>query len=289
MASPNIENFSKLVHDSRKVSEQDSRHKLFNAIEENRLDLFKLAYDEKYSDADIKKALKKAVARNNFEIIKMIVKPPNYRWFQYTSMLTVKYNNLSLFKSMCEMESVDMEEALKAAVYFNNMEFINYLLTLENPSLDSGFSMAICCNNKRLVDLFHDRIKASNIKYCYKHDITNLIDQQNIEMLEYLISLGVSSWKDIRERVRDRTDVPIVKAFLDKIDPVNKETMLTNLMKEENIDKLEQLVSKSIATNLGLAFLAETLGKDKIAKYFVLKCHLEHLTELQNNIANKKQ
>lgn len=195
------------------VSSQDSKA-LFSAVESNRLDLFKIAYEgAKYSDIDIRKALKKAVARNNFEIIKMMIKPPNYRWFQFTSMLTVKYNNLSLFKSMCEMESVDMEEALKTAVYYNNLAFISYLLTLEDPSLDSGFSMAVYCNNKKLADLFYNRIGAAKLKDSQPSDISNLIDEENIEMLEYLLSKSITSHLNIMSLAESRNKPKVLKHF----------------------------------------------------------------------------
>lgn len=178
---------------------------LLRSVAQGRSKLFDQAVQFVNDDQTIKLILRKAVERNNGYVIEKLIGPPypenNEKWrlIDYVSLVAVEMNNMAMLKFMTWKYSfgnktstvVNLDDGLKVAVLNEYTEMIEHLI-LSGADKKVGFETAVYCNSKELVDYFYDSIQANNING------TNLgvevaIKENNIEMLEYLISKDVSN------------------------------------------------------------------------------------------------
>lgn len=261
---------------------------MIESVKRGNMAMYKIARPHVPDFLTYQRALKKAVQRNDIEFIKLIMTNTKFELLHQAAMYAIEMNNLPLYCELCISNGVNFhDDALYTAVCFNHPTLA---IELENKRASPlcGFKAAVECGFKVHTGVYYKKLNTIDMVRAKDYGLRTAIDLQSIEMLEHLIALGAGSWKEVQSIVANRTDVPIVKAHLNKVGTVNKEDMLKKLLKEENIAELEQLVSKSETTNLRIASIAETLGEEKIAKYFLLKCFSKYIEEKYNEEVSKR-
>lgn len=185
---------------------------LLRSVIQGRSELFDQAVQFVNDEQTIKLVLRKAVERNNKDVITKVIRPPYIQKRQlidYVSLVAVEMNNLPMLEFMVKTYGLDgntRNDALKMAVMNEYTEMIEHLI-LSGADMKVGFETAVYCNNMELVDYFYDGIKGTNL------GVKVAIEENNIEMLEYLILKDVSTNTDVAMMAHEVDNWNIHKHF----------------------------------------------------------------------------